>query len=201
MASQSSNRNYDINFVNQPPPEVQAECPICQCILFQPRMATCQCGHSYCAACIGRVESDGKPCPVCRQQFTLVDNNQLERILNGYTVYCPHEEKGCEWTGELGQLENHLNRTPLPRKLLDGCQFQEIQCGLCQSHQCERLLMADHVTCDCPNCDIECEYRYVGCDIKKPQQQLAVHMREAMSVHLSFSKVLCKIAYLRRIMK
>ena len=48
--------------------------------------------------------------------------------------------------------------------------------------------MADHILNDCPNCDIECEYSSVGCDIKRPQQQLAVHMREAASVHLLLFK-------------
>jgi chromosome segregation ATPase len=48
--------------------------------------------------------------------------------------------------------------------------------------------MEDHVLNDCPNRDIECEYTSIGCDIKKPQQQLAVHMREAASVHLSLFK-------------
>ena len=48
--------------------------------------------------------------------------------------------------------------------------------------------MADHVLNDCPNRDIECEYSSVGCDVKKPQQQLAVHMREAASVHLLLFK-------------
>ena len=48
--------------------------------------------------------------------------------------------------------------------------------------------MADHVLNDCPNRDIECEYSSVGYDVKKPQQQLTVHMREAASVHLSLFK-------------
>ena len=184
MASQNMNREYDVSFVNPPPPEVQTECPICHCVLYRPRMATCPCGHSYCASCIGRVERDGKPCPLCGQPFALVDDNRLERILNGYDVHCPHKEKGCEWTGELGQLESHLNRNPLPDKQLKGCKFQEIQCGLCQLYYCERQLISNHVVDECQNRDIECEYHLVGCDFKKPQPELEEHMKDCMSLHL-----------------
>ena len=151
MALQNANREYDVTFVNPPPSEVQTECPICHCVLFRPRMATCPCGHSYCAACIDRVERDGKPCPLCGQSFGLVDDNRLERILNGYDVYCPHKDMGCKWKGELGKLEHHLNRNFLPDKQLVGCQFQEIQCGLCQIYHCERQLMSNHVLDECQN--------------------------------------------------
>ena len=45
--------------------------------------------------------------------------------------------------------------------------------------------MTDHVLSRCPNRDIECEYHYAGCDVKKPQGQLESHGREAVSLHLS----------------
>ena len=184
MASPGSSRGYPVYFAKQPPKEIPAECPVCLHVLCQPKMVSC-CGQSFCAICIGRVASDQKPCPLCVQQFSLTDNKWLERTLNGYDVYCPHQEKGCEWIGELGQLKHHLNQNPLPDKVLEGCQFQNIPCGLCQSYRCKRYLMADHVLNGCPNRDIECEYSSVGCDVKKPQQQLTVHMKEAASVHLS----------------
>ena len=184
MASYNESRNYKIKFVDSPPSEVQTECPICLCVLFRPRMATCQCSHSYCATCINRVERDGKPCPICGQPFTLVDDKRLERILNGYVIYCPHKEKGCGWTGELRLLEQHLHYDR-PEILLEGCQFQEILCGGCNSYQCERRLMTDHILNHCKNRDIECEYHHVGCKVKQPQEQMKVHLKQAVSDHLS----------------
>ena len=169
MASIGSSRGYPVNFVKQPPKEIPVECPICFHILCRPKVVSC-CGYSFCAVCIGRVASSHKPCPLCGEKFTLTANKWLERILNGYDVHCPHQEKGCKWTGELGQLKHHLNDNPLPEKLLEGCQFQDIPCTLCQSYRSERQLMADHISNDCPNHDIECEYSSVGCDVKKPQQ-------------------------------
>jgi hypothetical protein len=114
-----------------------------------------------------------------------MDDKKLERTLNDHKVYCPHQEKGCEWNGELRELPRHLNQDPKSDKLFVGCLFQEILCGLCQAHSCERRLMNDHVLAWCPNRDIECEYRYAGCDVKKPQEQLESHSKEAVSCHLS----------------
>ena len=112
IKNMDSSRGYPVSFVKQPPSEIPAECPICFEILCQPKVVSC-CGHSFCAVCIGRVASSHKPCPLCGQEFTLTVNKWLERILNGYDVHCPHQEKGCKWTGELGQLQHHLNQNSL----------------------------------------------------------------------------------------
>ena len=100
-------------------------------------------------------------------------------------MYCPHQERGCDWKGELGELPKHLNQNPKSDKLLKGCQFQEIQCELCQSHSCEHRLMTDHVSTQYPNRDVECEYHFAGCKVKKPQEQLESHRRKAVNCHLS----------------
>ena len=184
MALQNSGRGYPVKFVEPPPKQIPVDCSICFDVLFQPKMVSC-CDHSFCAACIGRVERDNKPCPLCGQAFSLTDDKRLVRTLNDFNVYCPHQERGCEWIGELGDVESHLNQNPESDKLLKGCQFQELQCGLCQLHNCERRRMTDHVSTQCPNRDIECEYLYAGCNFKKPQQQLEFHGREAVSLHLS----------------
>lgn len=183
-APSDTSRGFQVNFVEQPSKEIQVECPVCLNVLFEPKLAPC-CGHSFCAACIDPIESDDKPCPMCSQQIKLVDDKRLKRTLNGLTVYCPHKEKGCEWTGELREVKNHLNKQPTTDSLLKGCQFQEILCEVCQSHQCERQLMEDHVSNRCPEREIKCEYHYVGCDFKGLQVELDGHTSEAMNVHLS----------------
>ena len=64
------------------------------------------------AACIDPIKSGRKPCPLCSQQIELVDDKHLEQTLNGLIMYCSHKEKGCEWTGELRGVNNHLNKQP-----------------------------------------------------------------------------------------
>ena len=176
----SSSRRYPVNFVHQPPREIPVTCAICLDVLFQPKIVSC-CGHSFCANCIGRVARDRKPCPLCGRHFVLTDNQWLERTLNDYDVYCPHKEKGCEWVGQLRQLENHLNQNPLPDKL---CQYELIRCQRCHSHLCERRLMPNHFSNECLYRDIECRYCHVGCTVKQPEQQMREHMREAVGDHL-----------------
>lgn len=34
----------------------------------------------------------------------------MERSLNGLHVYCTYRAGGCGWSGELGQLHQHLNK-------------------------------------------------------------------------------------------
>ena len=181
---QNPGRGYPVNFVEPPPKEIPVKCAICSYVFFQPKTVSC-CGHRFCAACISLVERDHKPCPHCGQEFSLVDDKRLERTLNDCKVYCPHQEKGCKWIGELGELPRHLNQDPKSDKLLVGCVFQEIRCGLCHLHSCERRLMDEHVFAQCPNREIECEYRYAGCDVKTLQQQLESHNKEAVSLQLS----------------
>ena len=183
MASlQIASRGYSVAFVHQPPEEIETECLICHDIPFQPKMVTCCC-VSFCATCIGRVERNGKPCPHCRGEFTSYDNKKLKRTLNSYKVYCPHKDKGCKWVGELGQCDDHLNQNASPDNLQRGCQFQEINCNRCQA-QYERQFMSDHVLKQCPHRDVKCKYHFLGCELKRPQNGMEVHMREALESHL-----------------
>ena len=187
MAVKSPSRGYLVEFVKKPPEEIETDCLICFHVIFEPKLALC-CGHSFCTTCISSIEEEGKPCPLCGKQIHLADDLRLKRTLNGYTVYCPNKDEGCEWTGELGQLETHLNRQESGATAEDsmkGCQFQVIQCGLCQSHRCERRLMSDHVSSGCPDVILECEYSYAGCEFKKPQRDMDVHVEASVGIHLS----------------
>ena len=56
---------FECEFVDPPSKVLQSECPICLQILREPHLIVC-CGHSICAACIERIEEDGKPCPLCQ---------------------------------------------------------------------------------------------------------------------------------------
>ena len=185
MAGQGPSRGYEVTFVSEPPKEVETNCPICFHVFFEPKLAI-NCGHSFCATCIANHEEEEKPCPFCNQQGKFVEDKRLKRIINDYEVYCPHREKGCEWTGELRQLESHLNyRDPILDDVLKGCQFQEVQCGFCRSYRCERCFMPDHISTQCPNHEVECEYHYAGCEVKKLRHELEAHMRDSVTAHLS----------------
>jgi TNF receptor-associated factor 4 len=53
-----------------------------------------------------------------------------------------YKSKGCEWTGELRELDNHLNSDPPANKSLQGCPFMLIKCPL----SCEIKLVRHDMT-------------------------------------------------------
>ena len=47
---------------------------------------------------------------MCRQKdFNLFPDKRLQRILYNFRVDCTHKNEGCEWTGELRELDEHLS--------------------------------------------------------------------------------------------
>ena len=140
---------FECEFVERPPSVVQSECPVCLLVLRNPYQVTC-CGYSFCRACIERIKLRDTPCPCCKEgQFDHYPNKGLQRSLNGFKVQCSNKEQGCQWEGELGQLDNHLNYNPPVERRLKGCQFSELKCLYClqlflrskiQVHQSDQCL-------------------------------------------------------------
>ena len=138
---------FECEFVERPPEHfLQSECPICLLIIRDPYQVTC-CGYSFCHSCIQRIKTGNKPCPTCNEKgFSDFPNKGLKCSLYAIQVRCSHQRDGCEWTGELGQQDDHLNTDPSKEKHLDGCRFAEIDCLYCdkkmqrqyiQTHQIE----------------------------------------------------------------
>ena len=112
---------YDCKFVEQPPSPFQTECPVCRLLLREPYQATC-CGTSFCHYCILHVKAEDKPCPVCRQtKFELFHDKRLKRSLHQLHVLCTYSKDGCNWSGELGDLDHHLNKVIHPGKSSFKC--------------------------------------------------------------------------------
>ena len=153
MANQGG---FDCDFVEKPPEAVQSECPVCCLVLREPCQATC-CGYRFCRACIKRVRADNKPCPCCKRKgFACFEDKGLKRSLNDYKVHCPNK-KLCQWVGELGGLENHLNSTPSQDKQLEGCQFTKVQCLHC-NEPFQRSNVEVHQNEECLKRPFSCEY-------------------------------------------
>ena len=120
----------ECEFVEKPPKAFQSECPICLLVLREPYQATC-CGKSFCKECIERVKANNQDCPTCNDKnFNLFHNKGLQQSLNDFEVYCSHKSKGCEWRGELRELDKHLNSDPPAEMSLEGCPFTLIKCPL-----------------------------------------------------------------------
>ena len=148
---------YDCEFIEKPPKPFQSECPICLQVLREPYQATC-CGYSFCRACIHRIKARYAPCPCCKaNEFDHYPNKGLQRSLCEFKVHCSNKEQGCQWVGELGQLDNHLNLNLSQQNQLQGCQLSQIKCLHC-SELFLRSGIEDHQNNQCPRRPFSCEY-------------------------------------------
>ena len=148
---------YNCEFVERPPKAVQCECPICLLVLREPHQITC-CGYSFCGACVKLVQGDNKCCPTCNEiDYAVFPDKRLKRSLNDFRVYCSNKEEGCEWAGELGELDRHLNLQPPSEKRFVGCLFSEVDCSFC-SHPFQRRYVQTHQSEDCPSRPYSCQH-------------------------------------------
>ena len=133
---------FECEFAEKVSKGIQAECPICLLVLREPYQATC-CGKSFCKRCIHRIKAANQACPTCNgKDFTLFPNKGLQQSLYDFQVYCTHKSQGCEWTGEMRELDNHLNSDPPADKSLRGCLYTIIKCPLgcsdCEKGVCRK---------------------------------------------------------------
>ena len=148
---------FSCQLVEPSSPNLQTECPVCLQIIREPYQVTC-CGKKFCQSCIQTVKDTNKPCPTCNNKnYTSFIDKGFKQLLCGLKVRCSHQKEGCEWTGELGQLDEHLNTNPLPEKTLEGC----------------------------PLTTINCEFHHVGCKEKLKRKHMFKHLEENLPQHTS----------------
>ena len=147
---------YDCEFVERPQ-ELQVDCPICLVVLCEPFQVTC-CGYSFCQTCIEHVLTNKKACPTCNEaSFSAFANKGLRRSLYAFQVWCVHKKSGCEWTGELVELDRHLNLNPELGKQLIGCAFAVVACTHCRKYF-QRHHVHAHESEACPQRPFSCDY-------------------------------------------
>ncbi|XP_065901944.1 TNF receptor-associated factor 4-like [Dysidea avara] len=157
IATSSEMGGYDYSFVDTPPDRLV--CTICHFPSRNPYLTTC-CGHVFCKSCLDNHKEVSKVCPVCREEeFIVYTNKQADREIRSLHVMCSNQERGCEWQGELNDINNHLVNS-------DGCHFENVKC----SNECGKMLqrryLTSHVETECPHRKIDCQY----CDITGEQQ-------------------------------
>ena len=96
----------------------------------------------------------GKPharCPVCNKDgdFNAYPNHHIKREINNLKIHCTNKEKGCEWQGELNNVNNHLS---------NRCVFKEVKCSNECGKMIERRYLTSHVETECPRRKVNCQY-------------------------------------------
>ncbi|XP_065901773.1 TNF receptor-associated factor 4-like [Dysidea avara] len=155
IATSSKPGGYDYKFVDSPPDRLV--CNICRLPSRDPYLTTC-CGHVFCKSCLDdskKIAAASNICPVCRvKEFVTYINKQADREIRSLYVMCPNKESGCEWQGELNDINNHLGNS-------DGCQFENVKC----SNECGKMLqrqyLTSHVETECPCYKVDCQYCHI----------------------------------------
>ena len=235
---ESHNVGFDCELLEKPPEQLQSECPICHLLLREPFLVSC-CGYSFCQVCIKKIKlKDQALCPCCKKDFTICPNKWLQRWLYGLKVYCSNKKYSCQWTGELRQLDNHLNFFPQRGREMEGCQFVQVKCSHCsnsllrskieehENREClkrpykcghcdfestygevtishwsecrlfptpcpnkcgqtiQRHKLDNHMTADCPEAIVECDFKRFGCGRRLPRKELRAHIDENFASHI-----------------
>ena len=135
----------EIQFIN--PPAYDHNCPVCLQLLQDAYQTTC-CGNHICHDCTQQIKAmpDVK-CPKCRDvNFDANKDIFFSRQLLNMKVYCSYAMAGCNWTGELRNLEDHLKTTC--KRGVTTCNY----CNLEVNQSIENhLLICGEIVLDCPN--------------------------------------------------
>lgn len=116
----------------------------------------CKCGTHFCKTCIEPIYESTKCCPICKGYFkSIAPNVALERLISGKRVYCYYKDDGCEWVGELRNLDAHLKDESTT--IAENCQFYPVACMLCDT-PIRRKSMLDHRSFHCLKRLICCDY-------------------------------------------
>ena len=225
---------YEWDFID--PPMNDLYCPMCKEILKEPMLTEC-CGSHFCRTCIHPILKAKQPCPNPECNKTdyncIIDRPKWKRVLE-LDVLCPLKGRGCNWKGEVGTREKHLDPDE------GDCDYIDMDCSYGCGENMERYELAEHLdrfcpkrpyTCQhcglaevydsivnehtpvclkypvpcgnkcgrediprasydqhlltCPEQEIECEFRYAGCDVRLPRKNLPKHAQDDVHVHLS----------------
>ena len=144
----------ELTFLEEPPKEIEIECPIClQVMLNDPHLVSC-CGHHFCGTCIKRVMDSNGACPYCKEkEYQAVSDKGHLRFINGLKVNCTNN--GCGWKGELKDFPVHLKKG----KREGQCQYEEVTCvhSGCEIKK-QRQYLVKHEKNECNQRIVLCYY-------------------------------------------
>lgn len=146
---------YDEEFVSAHLDD-RYKCPICHHILRNAVQTNC--GHRFCQICFNlsvvtlSSPMEPKKCPMDNTELIDVyGDTAFNREVLSLIVYCRGKHQGCEWAGELRNLQRHLdvcNIYPIPCRN-EGCDDRYVRAEL-DSH----LTSCPYRPLDCPFCNV-----------------------------------------------
>ena len=197
----TAKEEYD--FIEQPSQEYF--CPVTFELLLHPDQTTC-CGHHISREAVVRIQKDKKPCPMCKANLTIVPDKFFRRKVHELKVRCSHKEGGCEWVGDLGSYDDHVNKCPKRPWSCEFCDFKSTyDIGNDHLPNCEKRPVPCPNACEistipfsdveshlleCPLQLVACELAHAGCSVLVARRDLPLHMKESVQQHLLSASLL-----------
>ena len=151
MANSNIFQGYDCQFLDSVPKDF-FHCKLCSLVARKITMTSC-CGESYCNACILSFHQGNKPCPGCGEEsFEIYPQVKYQKIILSLQVHCTLKDRGCDWSGQLEELDAHLDPDQ------GDCEHADIHCPLNCGTITKRKSIADHKTNECVKRDYICPY-------------------------------------------
>ena len=139
-------------------------CSICTKVMRDPHLLVC-CGQKYCYSCLQRwLKTQRTPiCPHCRAKesgprpFQNIVERGMKSEIESFRILCSNHNKGCEWIGELRDLDGHL-------KSDEGCAYFEVACpnkcsaGTKDCTKIQRMNLQVHLKYHCELRKVTCQY-------------------------------------------
>ena len=134
----------EYDFIEKPSEDYH--CPVTLEILTEPHQTLC-CGSHLSQEAADQLKRERAPCPMCKDpNLNTVPDKFFKRQFNQLKVWCSKKALGCNWVGELGDLEKHLHVDSV-----DGqCQYVAVACPLSCGDRIQRHLLAHHKSAGCP---------------------------------------------------
>ena len=122
----------------------ELKCAICLELVSDPVQTSC--GHLFCGECIEGITY----CPNDREIFTTTPDHFNKRRVRNFKVKCHNKKRGCQWQGNLGDAEKHINT---------NCDYQIVKCN---NEGCdvgiERRYLLHHMHSECSERMYNCPF-------------------------------------------
>ena len=146
----ATSQMHEYDFVEQPSQDFF--CPVSLGVLLEPYLTPC-CGNHLSQDTFERLR--GQPCPVCREgNLTAVKDKFHKRRVISLKVRCPNKAEGCEWEGELGSMQQHLNA----KSSVGDCGYLDVTCPYACGERVQRRFLELHKSQNCPQRPFACQY-------------------------------------------
>ena len=161
----ASNEDFGSEFDFIEKPSEEYICPVTLELLLDPVQTNFCCGNHLSRGVAEKLQAEGKPCPLCKETpLRTTDDRFFKRKVRQLKVRCSNKSAGCEWVGELGELDNHLK----PGSVEGPCHFFDVECPLQCGQSVKRHNLDEHKSNECAKRPFSCEY----CDYESTHEKV-----------------------------